>query len=242
MRKQNRVKHDYTNELELKTLIIRINNKKEHIGTPSKNKRIDELVNTFAALNKKDYIKKSTDPKRRAHIKSLIKDRVIYDSIVTSATQAEEERFGKIIMLMTKNILKKPKFSGYTYKDEFYSDASYKILRYLHNFDHTLTSIRTGDPVNAFAYISQIIHNSIVYIIKKQNKETQKVRSFAETSGTYDIPGFSEIYAEAEGHHPGSDCIITKYHYIDDNVTLNNIDDYIKETINTKKSDKHVQN
>ena len=76
---------------------------------------------------------------------------------------------------MIKHILTKPNFSGYTYTTDFYSDAIYKVLTYLHNFDHTLISKRTNIRVNAFAYISQIIHNSIVFIIKKKQNERIKV-------------------------------------------------------------------
>ncbi len=72
---------------------------------------------------------------------------------------------------MVKNILKKPQFSGYTYRDDFYSDSIHKILKYLHNFDHTMISERTGLNVNSFAYISQIIHNSILFIIGKKKEE-----------------------------------------------------------------------
>jgi len=240
--KQKSIKHNYTNELELKTLIIRINNAKKDIGVPDKNKRIDELVNTFAALNEKAYVKQSLDPKRRAHIKSIIKERAIEDSVQTAATQAEEERLGNIIILMTKHILTKPKFSGYTYKDDFYSDASYKILKYLHNFNHTLISERTGVQVNSFAYISQIIHNSIVYIIKKQKKENQKVRSYAETKGVYEIPGFTELYKESNGIHPASACVITKYFYLSElpDYDVDTIQNEVKSIMNKNEADNYV--
>ena len=77
---------------------------------------------------------------------------------------------------MIKKILTKPQFSGYTYRDDFYSDAIHKILKYLHNFDHTLISDISGTEVNAFAYISQIIHNSVLYIINTKNKELNEIK------------------------------------------------------------------
>jgi hypothetical protein len=79
---------------------------------------------------------------------------------------------------MVKNILKKPQFSGYTYKDDFYSDAVYKILKYLGNFNHLLISEITGTNVNAFAYISQIIHNSVLFIINKKKKDINDQRNY----------------------------------------------------------------
>jgi hypothetical protein len=41
----------------------------------------------------------------------------------------------------------------------------------LHNFDHTLISKISNTHVNSFAYISQIIHNSIIFVINKKKKE-----------------------------------------------------------------------
>ena len=77
---------------------------------------------------------------------------------------------------MIKKILTKPQFSGYSFKDDFYSDASYKILKYIHNFDHTKTSKITGLHVNAFSYVSQIIHNSIIYIIGEHKKYNSRLQ------------------------------------------------------------------
>jgi len=234
MKKQKRAKHDYTNELELKTLIIRINNKKSGKGTPDKNSRINELVSVFMKLNQKKHID-NIEPKRRSRIRSAIKERVIRDSVNTSASPYEEERFGHIIILMTQHIITKPKFSGYTYHDDFYSDASYKILKYLHNFNHTLISERTGTFVNSFSYISQIIHNSIIYIIKRHKKENEKVRSYVETNYIGSDSSNPEIYDDPAGIHPASNCNITKYFHIDE---IN--EQIIEETINNNIADDYV--
>ena len=40
----------YVNEVKLKSLIIRVNNKKNNIGDSKHNKRINELVSTFLNL------------------------------------------------------------------------------------------------------------------------------------------------------------------------------------------------
>ena len=78
---------------------------------------------------------------------------------------------------MINRIMTKPQFSGYTYKDDFTSDAVFKILKYLDNFDHTLISKTSGQHVNAFAYITQIIHNSIMYIINTKKAEQDFIKS-----------------------------------------------------------------
>lgn len=72
---------------------------------------------------------------------------------------------------MVNHIMTKGQFRGYSYQDDFVSDSVFKILKYLDNFDHTKISKISNQPVNAFAYISQIIHNAILFVIIKKKKE-----------------------------------------------------------------------
>ena len=175
--KKERYKHNYTSEMELKSLLIRVKNKnfnKEIIETKYNN-RINKYIVIFNILNDKKY-KDTTTTTRKNELKRKIKSRIIKLSEMTAVDNKSYNRFGEIILLMIKKILTKPQFSGYTYKDDFYSDAIHKILKYLHNFDHTLISEISGTEVNAFAYISQIIHNSIIYIINTKNKELNDIK------------------------------------------------------------------
>ena len=167
--KQEKIKHNYTSELELKSLLIRIKNERSSTGTGECNSRINKYIKWHTAVAAKKY----ENPQKRNIIKSKLKEKIVSLSERTQVDKRSYERFGQIILLMIKNILTKPQFSGYTYKDDFYSDAVYKILKYLDNFDHELISERTGLNVNAFAYISQIIHNSILFIINTKKKELE---------------------------------------------------------------------
>jgi len=170
--KPKRQKHDYTSELELKSLLIRTKNKKQEKGFSHKyNSVINKYIRTFVKLNNTKYEKNSKKFRQKINLKAKLKDRIVILSEVTNINKFSHERFGEIILLMIKSILTKPNFSGYTYKTDFYSDAIHKILKYLHNFNHKLISVRSGTFVNSFAYISQIIHNSVVYIIKQKKKE-----------------------------------------------------------------------
>jgi hypothetical protein len=131
----------------------------------------------------------STTTQKKNTIRHKLKDRIISMSEKTTIDSDSYERFGEIILLMIKNILRKPQFSGYTYKDDFYSDAVYKILKYLHNFDHTKISEITGQNVKAFAYISQYIHNSIIYIINTKKKESDRIKKQIQIENiSYDLP------------------------------------------------------
>ena len=167
-----KLKHNYTSELELKSLLIRIKNGRACQGTKKDNLKINKYIKWHTAINNKKY----DAPAKKNILKNKLKDKIVELSESTEVDRDSYERFGAIILLMVKNILKKPQFSGYTYKDDFYSDAVYKILKYLHNFDHKMISERTGTPVNAFAYISQIIHNSILFIINTKKKEQENIK------------------------------------------------------------------
>lgn len=170
--KLSKIKHNYTSELELKSLLIRIKNERQDKGILKYNNKINKYIKWHTKINNKKY----EFPSKRNKIKSKLKERIIFLSEETCIDKVSYERFGEIVLLMIKNILKKPQFSGYTYKDDFYSDAVYKILKYLCNFNHTLISERTGTAVNAFAYISQIIHNSILFIINTKKKEFENLK------------------------------------------------------------------
>lgn len=176
MSKKKRIKHSYVTELELKSLLIRVKNrdlKKE------KSQKYNSIINKYTKihtkLNNLRYEKTSYKIQKKKIIIKHLKTRIIELSEQTEIDKISHERFGKVILLMIKHILTKPNFSGYTYVTEFYSDAIHKILKYLHNFDHKLISERSGFEVNAFAYISQIIHNSIIFIINQKKKELTEI-------------------------------------------------------------------
>ena len=170
---KKRTKHNYTCELELKSLIIMINNSSDlgfDLDNAGKyNNTIRECIKHFKQIDSMQL-----DGRSKIELRNRLRDRVVRLSEKTIIDSIGYSQFGSIVLLMIKNILTKPQFSGYTYKPDFYSDASYKILKYLHNFDHKLISERTGQTVNAFAYVTQIIHNSILFVINTNNKEIEE--------------------------------------------------------------------
>lgn len=205
--KTKRMSHHYTDELEIKSLLIRLKNsellQKHKEGQEIKEvhesqlkqildekytKRLNAFINNdierFKKLknNMKDLVNKSKSKNASERLKDIqgrLKDRVIKYSEVTLCDYHSKEKFGEIVILMVKNILRKPNFQMLEYHDEFYSDQSDKIFKYIQNFDHTKISERSGYHVNAFQYISQIIHNSIIHIINQRKREQEKVQNFA---------------------------------------------------------------
>jgi len=71
------------------------------------------------------------------------------------------------ILRMVEKYGRMSNFSGYTYLDEMQSEAILTCVRYAHNFDRNKSN-------NAFAWITQIIHNSFVAVINDEKKEAQK--------------------------------------------------------------------
>lgn len=87
-------------------------------------------------------------------------------------------KFGSMIMLLLQRIASKSNFSGYSWREEFYGDATEKIFKYLHNFNPNLISKISGQPVKAFAYLTQISTMSFLSIINKYNDELACVKRF----------------------------------------------------------------
>jgi len=204
-----RQKHDYTSELELKSLLIRLQNwnrikdqneeryKLSNIDIAN-NKKVNRYIKLFIKLknNENDYNK--VQSQKSSALRNKLKETVIKISEVTPIDKESYEKFGSIIVLMIKSILTKHQFSGYSYKDDFYSDSIHKILKYLRNFNHKLISVRTGTEVNAFAYISQIIHNSIIYIIKLKNKEQEQIKDVISLEIIYGDIDLKQVHKKAD--------------------------------------------
>lgn len=192
-----RQKHDYTSELELKSLLIRLQNwnrLKTEEGSSFENlskivkinnKKINRYIKLFIKLKIKEDDSTKEYNTRVTQLRSKLKDTIVKMSEDTPIDKRSYESFGQIIVLMIKSILTKHSFSGYSYKDDFYSDSIHKILKYLHNFNHKMISERSGVEVNAFAYISQIIHNSIIFIIKQKQKEQENIKDVISLEITY---------------------------------------------------------
>jgi DNA-directed RNA polymerase specialized sigma24 family protein len=65
---------------------------------------------------------------------------------------------------MANRLSQKAGFVNYTYREDMVGDALESCLRYIHNFD-------PAKSTNAFAYITQIIHNAFIRRIQKEQKQ-----------------------------------------------------------------------
>ena len=195
MEKPKRIRHDYTNEVELKSLAMREKNKFYNVGTQDANAEINSLIQEYLATK---------DPKLKDIIFDLSKD--------TQIDKNSHERFGEIVLLMVKKILTKPNYSGYSWVDEFYSTSCYRVFKYIHNFDFEKKSKRTNQGVSAFSYITQIIIMSILEVINKNNKSKKDAERYAEMHNS-DFGIYGQSKSESTYMHeiePAKEIIIEK--------------------------------
>ena len=89
-----------------------------------------------------------------------------------------DDELATAFMLIAKNILRRPNFSGYSFKHDMFSDAVYDCIRYSKNYRY---------PGNSFAYISQIQYQSIVRRITKEKKAYQGKIKYIQSLTTSEI-------------------------------------------------------
>lgn len=203
-------KANYASEMELKSLLIRAKNSALGMQDLSWNRRINELVTLFIASE--SWRQQARVLKFRKNLRAHI----VWACERCAAGEPELTRLCNIVDLMIDRILTKPQFSGYTYTDEFHSDAQFKIFRYITNFDHKKISRISGDFVNAFAYVTQIIHNSIIYVISTNKKHRERIKTEylrQQIAFSVDNPGFRvPLKRDAPVAFEVSKMNVTKYY------------------------------
>jgi len=135
---------------------------------------IETLRDEYSELERS--IEKGLQKKKR-YIRDRIKD-------LSSATfvYRDPNIFGEMILIIINNILTRPNFSRYSYKNEMKSLAIEHILKYTWRFAPYKQSKISGQYVSAFTYISTISFNAFVATINSQNKEAKKSKEeFLET-------------------------------------------------------------
>lgn len=144
---------------------------------------LDEaVVREDFRLSKESYrdsiLERLKDEELRGLKRTSVEEELDYVDNLILTPNHSKEHFGKMLMLIIRNLAVKPSFAGYTdnWKDEFFSNAIEKTLLYSHNFDENLLSKRTGKMSKAFAYITQICFNAFIAIINERKKEEKLVK------------------------------------------------------------------
>jgi len=111
--------------------------------------------------------------------KGYIDNNLLKDELIKHVeTGVVSDELANMFQLLAKNLLRKGNFSGYTFKDDLYSDAIYDLLKYSHNYN-------PEKGVSAFGYITTIAYQSMVRrIVKEKKYHERKIRLLQNTSVT----------------------------------------------------------
>lgn len=90
------------------------------------------------------------------------------------------EFLGECFLKMAVHYSYKPSFINYPFINDLISDAVENCCRYCHNYNPDYVSKRTGRRVNAFNYITQIVHYAFLRRIKIEKKEMEKASRILE--------------------------------------------------------------
>lgn len=81
-------------------------------------------------------------------------------------TGIQSEKLGKFLIKLANRFASRPNFSGYSYKDEFISDAIYRMVDQMDKID------LDHPQCNPFAYLTQTCYNVFIARINKEKKYT----------------------------------------------------------------------
>ena len=68
-------------------------------------------------------------------------------------------------LLMAQKLSSKAGFVSYTFKDDMIGEGVLCVMKYCHNFDPEKSQ-------NAFAYVTQVLHNAFIRYITNEKKQT----------------------------------------------------------------------
>lgn len=126
-------------------------------------------------------------------------------------------RFGEMCLLLIRRILTMPKFSGYTYHDDFTSNAISKLMSYaVKNYDDNKISKISGEKVKVFAYLTQIIMNAIIQVINEKKAEQEFLQNIYVENTEKDLRMMEMEKQVEEEHTIIYDYIINFVYKIDD--------------------------
>lgn len=172
---------DYVDELSLKFELSQVNLKEQYKkATDSEKLELEKVFNNKKELRQQEVleeIQKNNNSKKKNILYQKFLEKEIEYLKELDIHKQDKKRLGLMILLIIKNLAKKPCFAGYSnnWKDDFYSKGIENCLKYLHNFNEDKISKRTGQKIKAFAYITQIVYMSFISVINERKQEEDKI-------------------------------------------------------------------
>lgn len=140
----------------------------QKVSTPFKKRRKTNYINNRDLCEALTQYSQKYDPDNRPEVSNYIV---------------------QCIQLLTNNYGKRFQFNRYSYLDEMKADALVDCLKYMHNFNPNKTN-------NAFAYLTQFIHNAFIRRIKKE-----QLQQYVKIKNVYNHFSLEEIEAEGMDRH-----------------------------------------
>ena len=168
-----RTENEYVNESQLAFEITVVNLKEKY--KKFSDESIKETFNKRVASRIESVKRELEDSRESDSYKDFLSKELEYLEGLSIEKQ-NKERLGVMVLLIIKNLARKPCFAGYSnnWKDEFYSKAVENVFKYLKNFDEEKISKRTGKRVSAFSYITQVVYTAFLLIINERKKEEER--------------------------------------------------------------------
>lgn len=174
---------DYVDEMSLRFELSVINLKEQYKkATETEKIEIEKKFNNRKELRQKEVleeIEKNNNSKKKNILYQKFLEKEIEYLKDLDIQKQDKKRLGLMILLIIKNLAKKPCFAGYSnnWKDDFYSKGIENCLKYLHNFNEDKISKRTGQKIKAFAYITQIAYMSFIAVINERKQEEVRINN-----------------------------------------------------------------
>lgn len=140
-----------------------------------------EIINIQKSNRLKKIAEEMTDNPSEKLIKE--KESILLDGYTEKYSKT---KFGEMILQIVKRRATSSKFSGYTYKEEFYSNAIEKIMLYaINNFKHDYINPKTGKGSKAFSYITEIASRAFITIINEYRDEQIEINNLISYESLY---------------------------------------------------------
>jgi len=114
-----------------------------------------------------------------------VDNKKFYDEMVKWKAELEvnpdapmSNTIGRKILLICQRMMTRPNFIGYSYRDEFVSDAIEICVKYAKNFDPNKTK-------NPFGFFSQIAYYAAVHRITKEKKHHHTKAKMVQQAGVH---------------------------------------------------------
>lgn len=119
-----------------------------------------------------------------------LSNKEMYEEVVKCQKEGKiSDRLGKMFLLLASRYANKPRFSGYSYKDEFSAMGVVACCAAVNKFN-------PEKGQNPFAYFTSVCHNAFFQVLNKERRQ-QEIRDALLLENNMD-PSFSYLEAHKD--------------------------------------------